>query len=163
MIEPLTPVHVQNALAGAGLQIDVIFMDNPTATAPEAAAAVGAELGSIVKSLLFMVEDAPVLVLTAGDQKADDKKLAALYSVNRKKVKIAKPYECIAIAGYAPGGVPPIGHRHNSLKILIDENLGRYETVWAAAGASNTLFAIAFEALVKVTGGQVMSVAKEQT
>ena len=160
-MESLTPAHVQKALASAGLKIEVIFMDNPTATAPEAAAAVNAELGSIVKSLLFMVNGDPVLVLTAGDQKADDKKLAALYGVNRKKVKIATPEECVAIAGYAPGGVPPLGHRQNGLKILIDETLGRHETVWAAAGASNTLFPIPFEQLVNITGGQVMPVVKE--
>ena len=161
-MEPLTPDHVQAALDQTGLGIHVQYMSQPTATAPEAAAALNTELGSIVKSLLFMVDGQPTVVLTAGDQKVDDKKLSELYTVTRKKIKIATAEECIRIIGFAPGGLSPVGHRTPNLPILIDDTLARYETVYAAAGAANTIFPIKFQQLIDITGGRVVSVVKEQ-
>lgn len=160
-MEPLTPTHVQAALDQTGLGLQVKYMEQPTATAPEAAAALNTELGSIVKSLLFMIDGQPVVVLTAGDQKVDDKKLAELYSVPRKKIKIATPDECIAIVGFAPGGLSPVGHRTPNLPILIDDTLARYETVYAAAGAANTIFPLQYQQLLAITQGKVVSVVKE--
>jgi prolyl-tRNA editing enzyme YbaK/EbsC (Cys-tRNA(Pro) deacylase) len=160
-MDALSPADVQAALHAAGLEIQVMFMEESSATAPLAAALLGTELGSIVKSLLFMADDQAVLVLTAGDQKVHDGKLAAHFKIPRKKVRIATPDECLAIAGYAPGGVPPLGHRRRDFKILIDQTLSRYETVYAAAGAANTLFPIPYQTLVKVTGGEVVEVVKE--
>ena len=162
MLEPLTPADVQAALAAHNLDIEVRFLDESSATAPQAAAALGAELGSIVKSLVFMADGQPVVVLTAGDQRVHDKKLAAYFGVSRKKIKIASPDQCVEHVGYTPGGVPPLGHRRDDLTILIDQTLGRYETVWAAAGAHNTLFPIPFDALVRITGGQQADVVREQ-
>jgi prolyl-tRNA editing enzyme YbaK/EbsC (Cys-tRNA(Pro) deacylase) len=80
--------------------------------------------------------------------------------VSRKKVKIAKAHECIEHIGYAPGGVPPIGHRH-SVPIYIDQTLSRFETVYAAAGSPHHIFPIRFETLKDVTNGDVIDVALE--
>ena len=161
-MNPLTPADVQAAIHAAGLEIDVQFLDESSATAPQAAAALNTQLGSIVKSLVFMVEDEPVVVLTAGDQLVHDKKLAAYFEVSRKKVRIAKPEQCIEFVGYEPGGVPPLGHRRDDLKILIDETLSRFEVVYAAAGAHNTIFPIPYQTLVSVTGGIPMDVIKDE-
>lgn len=162
-MEPLTPDHVQAALDASGTGIQVRYFDQPTATAPEAAATLQTSLGSIVKSLVFMVEDQPIVVLTAGDQKVDDRKLAEHHGVGRKRVKIATPEQCIAIVGYAPGGVPPLGHRSPNLTVYIDESLRRFETLYAAAGAANTIFPVSLEQLLAMTGGVLMDVVKETT
>src|SRR5574341_1099689 len=117
-----TSVDVQTALTALGLDIQIHTFETPTATAQQAAAAIGTALGSIVKSLCFLIEGQPVLVLTAGDRVVDDRKLAALHNVGRKKVRMADAAATIEATGYAPGGVPPVGHG-KSLPILIDDSL----------------------------------------
>ena len=161
MLEPLTPADVQSALEAHNLEIEVQFLDESSATAPQAAAALNTELGSIVKSLVFMADGQPVVVLTAGDQRVHDKKLAAYFGISRKKIKIASPDQCVEYVGYTPGGVPPLGHRRDDLTILIDQSLSRYQTVYAAAGAHNTIFPIAFDVLVRITGGEQADVVRD--
>ncbi len=155
-----TPEHVQAALDALGLGIRIQFFESSTATSPQAAEAAGCELGAIAKSLCFVVDGHPVIVVASGDQRVDTRKLAALYGVGRKKVKMADAETTIALTGYAPGGVPPLGHSQ-PLPVLIDRLLGRYETVWAAAGAPNAIFPIAYQKLVEITGGQVVDIAEE--
>ncbi len=157
---PLTPEHVQAAIDEQGLGIRIQFFEASTATSPQAAEAAGCELGAIAKSLCFLVDGQPVVVVTSGDQRVDTRKLAALYGVGRKKVKMADAETTIAVTGYAPGGVPPLGHIQ-PLPVLIDRMLGRYETVWAAAGAPNAIFPIAYQKLVEATGGRVVDIAEE--
>jgi len=158
---PLTPQDVQAALLAAGLDIQVQTLTDSTATAPLAAAALGTELGSIVKSILFMAEDKPVLVLTAGDQRVHDGKVAKLVEVRRKLVNLANGDQCLEHTGYAPGGVPPVGHRSKDITIFIDQTLSRFETIYGAAGTANTLFPILYQDLVRITGGTVADVVKD--
>lgn len=159
-MENRTPEHVQRALDELGLNIRVRFHDEPTATAEEAAAAAGCELGAIVKSLCFKIDDQPVLILTAGDRRVDEKKVAGLYDVSRKKVRMADYDTAVTVTGYAPGGVPPVGLAQ-AIPVLVDSALGRYEIVHAAAGADNATFPIPLETLVTVTSGQVADISRE--
>lgn len=159
-MNPLTPQDVADAIKAHGLAINLQTFDDSTATSQQAADNIGTSLGSIVKSLVFMVEDQPIVVLAAGDQRIDDRKIAAIYEVGRKKVKIAKPEECIEYIGYAPGGVPPFGHR-TSVPIYVDETLKRFELVYAAGGSPHTIFPIAFNTLVEKTDGIVTDLAKD--
>ena len=142
------------------LGIHVVEFAASTATAPEAAAAAGCELGAIVKSLLFLVDGRPTLVLVAGDRMADQKKLAARFDVGKKRVRLADAETVLRVTGYEIGGVPPVGH-NSALPTLVDESLGRFETVWAAAGAHNAVFPIAFAKLIEITGGQVATITEE--
>ncbi|MBC8449253.1 MAG: YbaK/EbsC family protein [Chloroflexi bacterium] len=152
--------RVQQALRDAGLDITVVELAESTATAPQAAAAVGAPLGSIVKSLIFMAAGEPLLVLVAGDQTADARRIARLLGISKKKVRIARAPEVEAVAGCRPGGVPPVGHLR-PLRTLIDRTLSRFETVWAAAGAPNAVFPIAYTQLLTLTGGEVVEITQE--
>lgn len=158
-METLDAATVQAALDALQLNIQVQFFATSTATSEEAAASIGTTLGSIVKSIVFMVEGNPIVVLAAGDQRIDTRKIAALYNISRKKVKTARPEECIEYIGYAPGGVPPLGHR-TPMPIYIDQTLSRFETVYAAAGAPNAIFPITFPTLIQITGGQVIDVVE---
>lgn len=159
-MEPLTPQDVAAAIKANGLAIELRTFDDSTATSIQAAENIGTPLGSIVKSLVFMVEDNPIIALTSGDQTVDDRKIAAIYGVGRKKVKIAKPEQCIEHIGYAPGGVPPFGHR-TKVPIYVDETLNRFELVYAAGGSPNTIFPIALHTLVEKTGGIITDLVKD--
>ncbi len=160
-MEPLTSTNVQAALDALGLEIKMMFFETSTATSQQAADNIGCELGQIVKSLAFIIDGQPVLVLASGDQRVDTRKLAAKYEVGRKKVKAAKPEQCVEIYGYAPGGVPPLGHRKPGIPTYIDESLKRYELVYAAGGAHNAIFPIALDQLVRATDGEFMDVRQE--
>ncbi|GAB4573556.1 MAG: YbaK/EbsC family protein [Anaerolineae bacterium] len=158
-MEALTPADVQQVLDSFGLKIR--FFAQSTATSQEAADAVGTELGSIVKSLCFMVNGQPVIVLAAGDQRVDDRKLAAYYGVSRKKVKIASAEECVEIFGYPPGSVPPVAHRTPNIPIFIEDSLARFEQLYAAAGAPNAIFPVTFEQLQALTGGKILDLKRD--
>ncbi|HEX2619308.1 MAG TPA: YbaK/EbsC family protein, partial [Phototrophicaceae bacterium] len=141
-MEQFTPDHVQGALDALGLGIRIRFFEESTATSQMAADNIGCELGQIAKSIVFLVDEQPFVVITSGDQRVDDKKLAAAMNVNRKKVKIATAEQCIELTGYAPGGVPPLGYRSTNLRILLDESFRRYDQLYAAGGAHNAIFPV---------------------
>ncbi|MCI0708555.1 MAG: YbaK/EbsC family protein [Chloroflexi bacterium] len=157
-MQPLDFRDVQNALDALNLNIRVQEFNTSTATAQEAADSIGTELGSIVKSLMFMVNGEPIIALVSGDMKADQRKLADFFGVGKKKVKIAKYDECVELAGYEPGGVPPLGHR-TPVPVYIDEKLSRFATVYAAGGSPHHIFPIAYAKLVEITGGKVIDMA----
>jgi prolyl-tRNA editing enzyme YbaK/EbsC (Cys-tRNA(Pro) deacylase) len=146
--------RVQAALDALGLGIEVQHFDLSTGTAPEAAAAIGCELGAIVKSLCFLIDDEPVLVLAAGDRRVDDKALRRIFNVSKRRVKIADPERVLACTGFVVGGVPPLGHLR-SLPTLIDRSLSRFDIVYAAAGSDHSIVAIPYKTLLRVTHGQV--------
>ena len=157
---PDPTVRVQAALDALGLDTVVTRFDVPTSTAPQAAAAIGCELGAIVKSLCFLVDGQPVLVLVAGDRRVDARALRQIFGVSKRKCKVADPATVERVTGFAVGGVPPLGHPR-PLTTLIDHTLSRFEVVYAAAGSSNSIFPILYARLVEVTGGQVHDLARE--
>ena len=151
-MQAMGAADVQRTLDQLQLDIQIIEFDGSTATSQLAAERVGCEPGQIVKSLGFMINKTkPILVLASGDHTVDDRKLAALFAVGRKKVRMMKAEQCLTILGYAPGGVPPIGHRRAGLPMFLDETLQRYEVVYAAGGTAQTIFPIALTALQQIT------------
>lgn len=153
--------HVQQVLDTLAPDIQIRLFENSTATSQMAADEIGCQLGQIAKSILFLIEGAPVMVIASGDQRIDDRKLAALFGVSRKKVRTATAEDCIEITGYAPGGVPPLGHRRSDIRIFIEDSLGRYETIYAAAGAHNAIMPMAFTALCSLSKGAVADLRRE--
>ena len=161
-MDTLTPQHVKDALNEFDFDIRYLTFDESTATSELAAEAIGCTVAQIAKSICFMIDKSyPILVVTSGINKVDDRKISDLENVGRKKVKIAKPEECIEIFGYAPGGVPPVGHRTEGIKIYLDDDLQQYADVYAACGTSNHNFGITPEQLAIVTGGTWQDVKKD--
>ncbi len=145
--------RVRDYFAQRGEAIHVQELDASTRTAQLAADAVGTALGSIVKSLVFITDDdRTILALVAGDQRADDQKVARL--VNAATARMANGEEVRRRTSYAIGGVPPVAHAA-PLDTLIDETLLRFDKVWAAAGAPNALFDIEMKRLLELTRGRV--------
>jgi prolyl-tRNA editing enzyme YbaK/EbsC (Cys-tRNA(Pro) deacylase) len=146
------------AAAGAGLRPEVKVFPQGTRTAAEAAAAVGCPVGAIVKSLLFLADGQPVLVLVSGENRVDEGKLAR--ALGAAHVRKARADEVREATGFAVGGVPPLGHIR-SLPTLIDPDLLRYETVWCAAGRPDAVFPIEPERLAEATGALPVDLAMQ--
>jgi prolyl-tRNA editing enzyme YbaK/EbsC (Cys-tRNA(Pro) deacylase) len=143
---------VEAALEAAGLAIDVLGLAESARTAQLAADALDTALGSIVKSLIFLADGAPVLVLVSGDRRASPEKLKSL--LRARRVMIAGADRVREETGFSVGGVPPVGHKQ-PLPTWIDASLARFETVYAAAGHQRAVFPIAFRTLVQITEGKV--------
>ncbi|MBN1965827.1 MAG: YbaK/EbsC family protein, partial [Anaerolineae bacterium] len=109
----------------------------------------------------FMADGQPVIVLAAGDQRVSERKLADLFNVARKRIKIAQPDECIVIFGYPPGSVPPLGHRTPDLPLYIEDSLTRFEQLYAAAGAPNAIFPVTLAQLQQITGGEIADLKRD--
>ncbi len=145
-----TAARVQERLRERGLEIDVQVLPDSTRTAGEAAAAVDCEVGQIVKSLVFMRGEEPVIVLCAGDRRVASKRLG---------LRAASAEEARAGTGFAIGGIPPLGH-DRPLETLIDSSLRRYDTVWCGAGSPHAVFEAGTEALIAaIPDGAVVDVA----
>jgi prolyl-tRNA editing enzyme YbaK/EbsC (Cys-tRNA(Pro) deacylase) len=143
------------ATLGAG-DLDVRVMDDSTHTAAEAAAAVGAPVAAIVKSLVLMADEAPQLALVSGPIRVDPDVLAAELGV---PVRMATAREAKDASGYSIGGVPPFGHQPAPLPTVLDASLLESEVVWAAAGSARAVFPIAPARLVELTGARVVPVS----
>ena len=157
----MNPVErVKNALVEAGLDTSLVReLPADTSTAEAAARAVGAPQGSIVKSLIFLADGAPLLVLVSGGQRADVKQLRAMLGLSKRRLRIARPSEVLEQTGFEVGGVPPVGHT-SPVRTLIDRTLSRFNTVWAAAGNAHAVFPIAYERLVTITQGEVIDLVE---
>jgi Cys-tRNA(Pro) deacylase len=145
------PERVRQALSAAGVDAQVQEFPSSTRTAQEAADAVGASVGQIVKALVFLAGDAPVLALVSGTNRLDTDRLAAITGAPIQKADANAVRDA---TGYAIGGVPPAGF-DKRLPTYIDRDLLGYETVWAAAGTPRHVFRITPAELVRVTGGTV--------
>ncbi len=139
-----------------GLEIEIRQFDATTRTAEDAANAIGVSVGQIVKSLVFLVDGEAVMTLVSGPNRLDEKKLAALCGVGKKKVKRADAAKVREVTGYSIGGVPPFAHA-TRLRTFIDQDFWQYDTIWAAGGTSNAVFAIAPNALARVTEGEAVT------
>jgi prolyl-tRNA editing enzyme YbaK/EbsC (Cys-tRNA(Pro) deacylase) len=151
--------RVREALARHGLDMAVRELPQSTRTAPQAAAAIGCELGAIVKSLLFLADGKPALVLVAGDRRADPVLLRTVLGATQ--VAMANADRVRAETGFTIGGVPPVGHTQ-PLRVYIDRSLARFEIVWAAAGGPSAIFPIRYDRLVEITEGEVADVIAEE-
>jgi Cys-tRNA(Pro) deacylase len=133
----------------------VIHLEVPTPTVEAAAEAVGTTPARIVKSLLFVVEGKPVLVIGSGDVRIDKKRLAAHFGVGKRRVKLADHETVEKITGYDVGGVPPFGHRR-SADILIDRHVFEQDVIYAGGGSVNALLEISPGELLRVTQATVL-------
>ena len=132
-----------------GLDPDVRRFPEGTKTARAAADAIGCEVGQIVKSLVFMADDRPVMAFTSGANRVDESKLAAAVEAN--DVRRATPEEARTATGFAVGGTPPFGHPEQ-LTCVVDPDLLSWDEIWAAAGTPDSVFRLTPAELLRVTG-----------
>jgi Cys-tRNA(Pro) deacylase len=144
--------RVAEAARAAGLVIETRRFPEGTKTAQDAATAIGVEVGQIVKSLVFGVDDEIVMALVSGSNQLDEKKLAA--AAGGSKCSRVDADAVRAATGFPIGGVPPFGHSAQ-LRVFVDPDLLQYDEVWAAAGTWNDNFGAAPADIVRVAGGVV--------
>jgi prolyl-tRNA editing enzyme YbaK/EbsC (Cys-tRNA(Pro) deacylase) len=142
-------------LRARGVEVAARVLPDSARTATEAAAAVGVEVGAIVKSLVFRCGDEAVLALVSGANRADEARLEAEFGapVGRADADFAR-----AATGFSIGGVPPLGHP-TPLRTLFDEDLLAYELVWDAAGTPHAVFPIEPAELARLARGRVVRLA----
>jgi prolyl-tRNA editing enzyme YbaK/EbsC (Cys-tRNA(Pro) deacylase) len=154
---PASAQKVADAARAAGLSVTVIERAQSTRTAEEAAAACGCAVGQIVKSLVFRGEQSgkPYLMLVSGSNRLNEQAVEAALGESLTRPDAAYVRE---VTGYAIGGIPPLGHA-SPMQVFIDEDLLRFDVVWAAAGTPRTVFAVAPGALADAAGATILKVA----
>ena len=130
-------------LAAKGLDSHIIIPEHSSATVAEAAAALGCEPGMIAKTLSFLQEDRPVLVLAEGLSRIDNQKYKARFGC---KAKMIPPEQVEALVGHAVGGVCPFGV-NEGVTVYLDESLKQHATVYPAAGSDHSAVRLTIEEL----------------
>tara|TARA_B100000424_G_scaffold124386_1_gene94269 strand:+ start:67 stop:549 length:483 start_codon:yes stop_codon:yes gene_type:complete len=149
--------RVQVALSEFNKSINIKILENSARTAEDAAKALNCEVGAIVKSLILRKNDLFFLCLVSGDKRCSLNKLKK--SSNVKDLSMADADKVKKITGFTIGGVSPVGSKIN-LETLIDQNLNRFQNLYAAAGHPNAIFKISFFDLQKITSGKIMDITE---
>lgn len=145
-----TALRTARLLGEAGVEARVVEFEQPTRTSADAAAAIGCSVAEIAKSIVFRGRNsgAAIVVVACGDNRVSEAKVAAVLG---EPLARADADFVRAATGYAIGGVAPIGHAQ-PVRLLLDEDLRRFQTVWAAAGTPFSVFEVTPEALRTLTG-----------
>ena len=150
ILEKKAVKRVRNIISKFDSNLSIIVLNNTARTAKDASNSLGCEIGAIVKSLLFKVEEYFLICLVAGDKRCSLNKLKKI--LNKKDVRMASANEVKENTGFSIGGVSPVGHI-KKLDVLIDKSLDRFKHVFAAGGHPNCIFKINYSDLVKITDG----------
>lgn len=135
----------KNYLKKYNMEDKILEFDSSSATVKEAADVIGCTEGEIAKSLSFLIENNPILVMVAGDKKVDNHKYKEKFKQKAKMV----PFDNVEkIIGHAAGGVCPFGINDN-VKVYLDESLKEYNYVYPACGSSNSAIKLTIEELEK--------------
>ena len=152
MSEHPNVVRVVEAARGLGIDIEPRRFPDGTKTAADAAAAIGVDVGQIVKSLIFSVDGEVVLAYVSGANQLDEKRLAAAaggLTCSRVDADVVR-----TATGFPIGGVPPFGLA-TELRVFVDPDLLDYDEVWAAAGTWHDVFGIDPKQLLEASGGTI--------
>jgi prolyl-tRNA editing enzyme YbaK/EbsC (Cys-tRNA(Pro) deacylase) len=136
----------------------VVNLPDHVPTVEDAARAVGTTVERIVKSVLFLADEAPVLVIANGTARVDYKRVADYLGLSRKRLKLADAETVLAITGFAVGTVPPFGHKAR-LRTLIEAGVLKQPEVYAGGGAIDTLLRVAPAEIVRATNAEMVNVA----
>ncbi|MAF08700.1 MAG: prolyl-tRNA editing protein [Acidiferrobacteraceae bacterium] len=138
---------IQEAL---GPDFTVLEFDQPTASATQAATAIGCTVAQIAKSLVFAdASGGPILVIVSGANRVDETKVGQILgtTIHRADADFVK-----SATGFSIGGVPPVGHT-TRLSVVLDQALRDFDEIWAAGGTPNAVFKLTPAQLKQLTGG----------
>ena len=142
-----------------GMDSRILEFDGSSATVDLASAALNCEPGRIAKTLSFMVQDKPILIVSAGNVKIDNAKYKAFFG---KKAKMLTADQVMELVGHAVGGVCPFAIK-DGVTVYLDASLKKYETVFPACGSSNSAIELTIEEMEKYSGyKEWVDVCKEQ-
>ncbi len=140
--------RVRDFLKQHNMEDRILEFEVSSATVELAATAVGCEPQRIAKTLSFQINDAPVLIVTAGDAKIDNAKYKAAFSA---KAKMLSPEQALQLVGHAVGGVCPFAI-NDGVTVYLDESLKRFRTVFPACGSANSAIELTIPELEQTSG-----------
>ncbi len=140
------------------IEAEIVHLPMETPTVADAAEAVGVRPQQIIKSLLFLADGTPILVVTNGISRVQRKRLADVLGLSRRRIKIASAEQVTTITGYGVGAVPPFGHP-NKLRTLLDVGVLQETAVYGGGGDINALTHISTHELERVTAAEVVAIA----
>jgi Cys-tRNA(Pro) deacylase len=149
---------VVKAAKELGLQVDVRTLDQPTRTVSEAASAVGCDEAQIAKTLVFISDGDPVLVVASGAHRVDTEALLEVFDA--AEIRQATPDEVRVATGYPVGGVSPLGC---GIPIAFDEALLQFDKVFVAGGDGNTLFEVEPRTLADAIHAKIVRVGERRS
>lgn len=155
---PGATMRFLEAVGDVGVPIEPVVFPADTRTSAQAAAALGCSVAEITKSLVFIADDDPLMVLMAGDRRVDITAVAEV--VGAQQVRRAELEEVRASTGYSAGGTPPFGHV-KPMRVLADRSITSNDVVWVAAGSPKTVFSIGVDDLVRLSNADWVDVAEE--
>jgi prolyl-tRNA editing enzyme YbaK/EbsC (Cys-tRNA(Pro) deacylase) len=149
--------RVREYAAERGVDIQIRRFPASTRTAQDAAREIGVSVGEIVKSLVFIASDRPIVVLCCGDRRVSEERLRE--AVGASAVRRATADEAKRFTGFAIGGVPPFAHE-TPCETVIDEDMSRFTKVWAAAGLPDAVFEIPVADLRRLSGAMIARIGE---
>ena len=157
----MTDVHpnvrrVQEALRAAGSTAEVRQLSDSTRTSAEAAAAIGVEVAQIAKTIVFLADDEPVLVVASGANRIDTEALSR--HLGGKKISRPDADVVRAATGFPIGGVSPVA-LPTGVTILIEKNLADFDELWASGGTPHAVFPTSYDELLRLTSGSTSEVS----
>lgn len=155
----LSSADLQRFIDTHRIAATILPLAEHTPTVPEAARVLGVEPEQIIKSLVFLAKDEPLLVINNGLAKVDRRKVADRCGVGKKQIKFASAEEALDITGYIVGSMPPFGHRR-SLRTLIDPAITQFETIFGGGGDINAMLRLTPAELLRVTESEVLAVSE---
>lgn len=159
MTQNLTSADLQHFIDEKNIEATILIMAEHTPTVPDAARALQVEPEQIIKSLVFMVNDEPILIINNGTAKINRRKIATRLDVGRKKVKFASPEQALEITGYIVGSMPPFGH-HQTLRTFIDPAITALDSIYGGGGDIDAMMRLTPDELLRVTTGELLPVSE---
>lgn len=148
-------IDFKKILQEYNLENNVVIFDNSTKTAQEAADQIGVQIGQIGKSIIFKLNNEPILVITSGKNKVSIEKLEKLIGEGIEKADADFVYEK---TGFPIGGVPPFGHKEKIKHIFLDKDLLNYQEIWCAAGTPFSVFKISSQRLIEIAQAKLADI-----
>jgi prolyl-tRNA editing enzyme YbaK/EbsC (Cys-tRNA(Pro) deacylase) len=145
-----------NYIREQGIEAEIVHLALETPTVEAAAVAMGVRPAQIGKSILFLADGEPRLVIANGTTRVNYKPLAQYLDISRKKLKLANAEQVLAITGYPVGTVPPFGHQER-VDTIIESGVLNEAQIYAGGGAINALVRLMTAELLRVTKGTVVS------
>ena len=159
MPDQMTGVDLQQFIDTQGIAATILPLDAHTATVSDAARALNVATAQIIKSLVFLNDGNPLLVINNGMARVDRKKLAGFLGVGRKRVKFASADQALEMTGYVVGSMPPFGHR-TRLPTLVDAAVTGMEEIFGGGGGIDAMMRLTPDELLRVTAPQVLDISE---
>ena len=156
----LTRLDLQRFIEANRIAATILPMAAHTPTVADAARALEVETDQIIKSLVFVANDAPLLVINNGLARVDRRNLAAILGVGRSRVRFASPDQAFQITGYIVGSMPPFGHRQ-VLRTLVDPAVAGLGWCYGGGGDIDAMMRLSAGELIRVTGAEVCPVSEQ--